>query len=95
MSEEKRLDIEAGLFSEKCQHLHPELAPIREGDKEPTPCCLTCEHKTCYSRCDVAKKKGRAEERAGRAAEMAEGIRGQKAGHDGKGNRKPLRLAGH
>lgn len=57
MSEEKRLDIEAGLFSEKCQHLHPELAPIREGDKEPTPCCLTCEHKTCYSRCDVAKKK--------------------------------------
>lgn len=57
MSEEKRLDIEAGLFSEKCQHLHPELAPTREGDKEPTPCCLTCEHKTCYSRCDVAKKK--------------------------------------
>lgn len=57
MSEEKRLDIEAGIFSEKCQHLHPELAPIREGDKEPTPCCLTCEHKTCYSRCDVAKKK--------------------------------------
>lgn len=57
MGEEKRLDIEAGLFSEKCQHLHPELAPIREGDKEPDPCCLTCEHKTCYSRCDVAKKK--------------------------------------
>ena len=39
MDDEKRLDIEAGLFSEKCQHLHPELAPIREGDKEPTPCC--------------------------------------------------------
>lgn len=57
MSEEKRLDIEAGLFSEKCQHLHPELAPIREGDKEPDPCCLNCEHKTCFSRCDVAKKK--------------------------------------
>lgn len=57
MGEEKRLDIEAGLFSEKCQHLHPELAPIREGDKEPDPCCLTCEHKTCYSRCDVAKKR--------------------------------------
>ena len=57
MSEEKRLDIEAGLFSEKCQHLHPELAPIREGDKEPAPCCLNCEHKTCFSRCDVAKKK--------------------------------------
>lgn len=57
MGEEKRLDIEAGLYSEKCQHLHPELAPIREGDKEPMPCCLNCEHKTCYSRCDVAKKK--------------------------------------
>lgn len=57
MGEEKRLNIEAGLFSEKCQHLHPELAPIREGDKEPDPCCLTCEHKTCYSRCDVAKKR--------------------------------------
>ncbi len=57
MGEEKRLDIEAGLFSEKCQHLHPELAPIRGGDKEPDPCCLTCEHKTCFSRCDVAKKR--------------------------------------
>ena len=56
MGEEKRLDIESGLFSEKCQHLHPELAPIREGDKEPDPCCFTCEHKTCFSRCDVAKK---------------------------------------
>jgi hypothetical protein len=57
MDDEKRLDIEAGLFSEKCQHLHPELAPIREGDKEPTPCCQDCENKTCFSRCDVAKKK--------------------------------------
>lgn len=57
MGEEKRLDIEAGLFSEKCQHLHPELAPVREGDKEPAPCCLTCEHKACFSRCDVAKER--------------------------------------
>ena len=57
MGGEKRLDIEAGLFSEKCQHMHPELAPIREGDKEPTPCCQNCENKTCFSRCDVAKKK--------------------------------------
>ena len=55
MSEEKRLDIEAGLFSEKCQHLHPELAPIREGDKEPAPCCRNCQNKTCFNRCDVAK----------------------------------------
>ena len=57
MDEEKRLDIEAGLFSEKCQHLHPELAPIREGDKEPTPCCQDCENKTCFSRCGVAKER--------------------------------------
>lgn len=64
MDREKRLDIEAGLFSDKCQHLHPELAPVREGDKEPSPCCLTCEHKTCYSRCDVAKKTDEAERQA-------------------------------
>lgn len=55
MDEEKRKDMEAGLYSDTCQHLHPELAPVREGDKEPDPCCLTCENKTCYSRCDVAK----------------------------------------
>lgn len=57
MGEEKRLDIEAGLFRDECQILNPELVPIREGDKEPDPCCLTCEHKTCFSRCDVAKKR--------------------------------------
>lgn len=67
MGEEKRLDIEAGLFSEKCQHLHPELAPIRAGDKEPDPCCLTCEHKTCFSRCDVAKKKDEDERKKAQA----------------------------
>lgn len=71
MIEEKRLDIEAGLFSEKCQHLHPELAPIRGGDKEPDPCCLTCEHKTCYSRCDVAKKRDE-DERKKEQAELQE-----------------------
>ncbi|HCT90964.1 MAG TPA: hypothetical protein DF613_06245 [Lachnospiraceae bacterium] len=67
MSGEKRLDMEAGLFAGECQHLHPEFAPVREGDKEPSPCCLTCGHKTCYSRCDVAKKKdgdGRRKEQA-------------------------------
>lgn len=71
MSEGKRLDIEAGLFSAKCQHLHPELAPIREGDKEPEPCCLTCGHKTCYSRCDVAKKRDE-DERGKEQAELRE-----------------------
>ena len=85
MSEEKRLDIEAGLFSEKCQHLHPELAPIREGDKEPTPCCLTCEHKTCYSRCDVAKKKDEDE----RKKEQAELQKRQKEA-EGKGKKPDM-----
>lgn len=68
MGEEKRLDIETGLYSGKCQHLHPELAPIREGDKEPEPCCITCEHQTCYSRCDVAKER----DEDGRRKEQAE-----------------------
>ncbi len=68
MGEEKRLDIEAGLYNGKCQHLHPELAPIRKGDKEPEPCCLTCELKTCYSRCDVAKER----DEDGRRKEQAE-----------------------
>ena len=80
MIEEKRLDIEAGLFSEKCQHLHPELAPIREGDKEPDPCCLNCEHKTCFSRCDVAKKKDEDE----RKKEQAELQKRQKEAEDKK-----------
>lgn len=57
MGEEKRLDMEAGIYSGECQHLHPEFAPVREGDKEPTPCCLGCEYQTCFSRCDVAKKR--------------------------------------
>lgn len=57
MSEEKRLDIEAGLFSKECQFLNIENAETREGDHEPTPCCQNCENKTCFSRCDVAKKK--------------------------------------
>ncbi len=57
MSEEKRLDIEAGLFSKECQFLNIENAETRDGDHEPTPCCQNCENKTCFSRCDVAKKK--------------------------------------
>ncbi len=61
MNKEKRLDMEAGLFSGECQHLHPELASVRKGDQEPEPCCLDCEYKTCFSRCDVAKKRDEAE----------------------------------
>lgn len=67
MGGEKRLDMEAGPFNGECQHLHPELAPVRAGDKEPEPCCLTCGHKTCFSRCDVAKKKDGDERRKERA----------------------------
>lgn len=43
------------LYKNECQMLHHELAPIREGDKEPSPCCRNCENKTCFNRCDVAK----------------------------------------
>lgn len=43
------------LCKDGCQMLHHELAPIREGDKEPSPCCRNCENKTCFNRCDVAK----------------------------------------
>ena len=80
MGEEKRLDIEAGLFRDKCQHLHPELAPIREGDREPSPCCRDCEHKTCFSRCDVATKKDEDE----RKKEREELQRRQKEAEAGK-----------
>lgn len=45
MSEEKRLDIEAGLFSKECQFLNIENAETREGDHEPTPCCQNCHYR--------------------------------------------------
>lgn len=67
MSEEKRLDIEAGLFSKECQFLNIENAETREGDHEPTPCCQNCENKTCFSRCDVAKKKDEDERKKAQA----------------------------
>jgi len=63
MDEEKRKDIEVGMFSDECQHLHQELAPFLKGNMEPDPCCLTCKHKTCFTRCDVAKKSDEAEKK--------------------------------
>lgn len=63
MSEEKRLDIEAGLFSNECQFLNQENAETRAGDHEPTPCCQNCKNKTCFSRCDIAKEKDEAEKK--------------------------------
>ena len=49
------------INKDRCLHLHPELAPRRAGDNEPTPCCLLCE---AYKDgacsiicCDVAKKQ--------------------------------------
>ena len=57
MGKEKRLGMETGLFNGECQHLHQGLAPVREGGKEPDPCCLHCGYKICLSRCDVAKKR--------------------------------------
>ena len=69
MDEEKKLDIEAGLFSKECQFLNLENAETREGDYEPTPCCKNCQNKTCFSRCDVAKKKDE-DERKKKQAEL-------------------------
>ena len=56
-NEDWKRSIACSLYKNECQLLHPELAPIREGDKDPEPCCLTCEHKSCFARCDVAKKE--------------------------------------
>ncbi len=56
-NEQWKKNIQYSLYKDECQLLHPELAPIREGDKEPDPCCLHCQNKTCFNRCDVAKKR--------------------------------------
>ncbi len=56
-NDEWKKNIAYSLYKDECQLLHPELAPVREGDKEPDPCCLNCTNKTCFNRCDVAKKK--------------------------------------
>lgn len=49
------------IHGDKCLHIHPELAPKRAGDGEPTPCCLLCEEfksGSCnMACCDVAKKE--------------------------------------
>ena len=54
-NEEWQRRIGYSLYKDECQMLHHELAPIREGDKEPAPCCRNCQNKTCFNRCDVAK----------------------------------------
>lgn len=54
-NEEWQKRIGYSLYKDECQMLHHELAPIREGDKEPAPCCWNCQNKTCFNRCDVAK----------------------------------------
>lgn len=44
------------MYSDHCMFLHPELAPIRKGDKEPEPCCLDCNVRECsVIRCSVSK----------------------------------------
>ena len=54
-NEEWQKRVGYSLYKDECQMLHHELAPIREGDKEPDPCCRNCQNKTCFNRCDVAK----------------------------------------
>ncbi len=57
MGEEKRKTIEGGVYGDKCQFLHPELALVTERNQEPDPCCLNCRYRLCYYRCDVARKR--------------------------------------
>lgn len=69
MNDDFKKNIEHSLHRDQCQMLHPELAPVRAGDKEPDPCCLTCDIKYCFSRCDVAKKSDEQEQKDREAAE--------------------------
>lgn len=62
-NEDWKRRMQYSLYREKCQILHHELAPVREGDKEPDPCCLTCEIKACINRCDVATKRDEEEKK--------------------------------
>lgn len=68
-SEEWKKRIQFSLYRDECQLLHQELAPTRAGDGEPDPCCLHCEHKTCFNRCDVAKKRDEDEKKRVQAEE--------------------------
>ena len=45
------------IYQNECMHLHPELAPLTEGSKEPEPCCLLCKEKDCSAICNIAKKR--------------------------------------
>ena len=87
MSKKKRLEMETSRIpSRECQHLHQELAEVRAGDKEPAPCCQDCGYETCYSRCDVARKKDgekkQAKAEAGKQQREAESERPEPSGHD-------------
>ena len=74
-SEDWKKRIQFSLYKDECQLLHQELATVRAGDGEPDPCCLHCEHKSCFNRCDVAKKEddeGRKAQEAARRQEERE-----------------------
>lgn len=71
-SEEWKRRIQFSMYKDECQLLHQELAPVRAGDREPDPCCLHCEHKSCFNRCDVAKKEDDEERKAQEAARRQE-----------------------
>lgn len=60
------------LYKDECQMLHHDLAPIREGDKEPAPCCRNCQNKTCFNRCDVAKAEDEEAKKKAQAEAQAE-----------------------
>lgn len=60
-NKEWKKSIQFSMFKDDCQMLHHELAEKRAGDGEPEPCCILCEHKNCFDRCDVAKQRDRAD----------------------------------
>lgn len=64
-----KVNIQCLTHKDRCQIFHPELAPVRAGDKEPSPCCLNCDIKTCSLRCDVTKKRDEQEQREREEAE--------------------------
>lgn len=75
-----------GALAKRCLHLHPEKAPTRAGDGEPTVCCLLCDafkDRTCnFLCCDIAKerraKEGQEEERRDEEAARGAQQEGQK-----------------
>lgn len=62
-NERWKANMQFSLYRHECQLLHLDLAPVRSGDSEPSPCCNMCKYKMCSGRCDVAKKMDEEEQK--------------------------------